>query len=236
MPAMLLDKLKEITDWLSDGARDAPTPAGMMKECCLRLIAAGLPLWRVGVFVRTLHPDIFGRNFVWRPGTDVVIGTADFDVQQSPEFLRSPLAILYSTSEQVRFRLDTSESLHFPFFDDMRAEGVTDYIALPLKFVDGSIHGASWTTKQPGGFTDEQLAGLKSVVPPLTRLIEVIGMRAIATTLLDTYVGSRAGERILQGQIGAAIPRRCVRRSGCRICAVLRRCRTASPRKAWSIF
>jgi adenylate cyclase len=129
------------------------------------------------------------------------MGTADFDVQQSPEFLRSPLAILYGTSQQVRFRLDTQESLSFPFFDDMREEGVTDYIALPLTFVDGSVHGASWTTKQPGGFTDEQIAGLKSVVPPLTRLIEVISMRSTATTLLDTYVGSRAGARILHGQI-----------------------------------
>ncbi len=71
----------------------------------------------------------------------------------------------------------------------------------PLLFIDGSVHAASWTTKQPGGFTDEQMAALKSIVPPLTRLVEVIGLRRVAAMLLDTYVGNRAGERILGGQI-----------------------------------
>jgi adenylate cyclase len=83
----------------------------------------------------------------------------------------------------------------------MRAEGVTDYIALPLAFIDGQIHASSWTTKEPGGFTDDQLDGLRSIVPPLARLIEVIGLRRIATVLLDTYVGNSAGARILAGQI-----------------------------------
>ena len=40
------------------------------------------------------------------------------------------------------------------------AGAVTDYLALPLLFIDGSVHASSWTTKQPGGFTDEELAGV----------------------------------------------------------------------------
>src|SRR5260370_5676014 len=83
----------------------------------------------------------------------------------------------------------------------MRAEGVTDYYAAPLLFADGSIHSSSWTTKQPGGFSDEQLDGLRLTVVPLARLIEIISLRRRASTLLDTYVGNRAGERILGGQI-----------------------------------
>ena len=83
----------------------------------------------------------------------------------------------------------------------MRAEGVTDYIALPLLFTDGSIHASSWTTKQPGGFSDEQLDALRTLVPPLARVIEIVNLRRTASNLLDTYVGNRAGERILGGQI-----------------------------------
>jgi adenylate cyclase len=83
----------------------------------------------------------------------------------------------------------------------MRAEGVTDYIALPLAHVDGSFHASSWTTKQPGGFTDEQLDALRALMPPLARLIEITRLRRTASILLDTYVGNRAGERILGGQI-----------------------------------
>ena len=101
----------------------------------------------------------------------------------------------------MRARVDDPESNRFPIIEDMRAEGVTDYIALPLLFTDGSIHASSWTTKQPGGFTDEQLSALRSVVPPLARVIEIISLRRTASILLDTYVGNRAGERILGGQI-----------------------------------
>jgi adenylate cyclase len=193
--------LRKITDWLIDGARSAPTPSQMMAEACERLVQAGLPLWRVGVFVRTLHPDIFGRNFVWRPGAEIEVGTVDFHILDSPEFINSPLAIVFREGKEVRCRLDDPASKRFPFLDDMRAEGVTDYIALPLLFIDRKVHASSWTTKQPGGFSEEQLNALRSVIAPLARYIEIISLRRTASLLLDTYVGNRAGERILGGQI-----------------------------------
>jgi adenylate cyclase len=198
---MLAAEIKNITDWLIDGGRSAPNPARMMAETCERLVAAGLPLWRVGVFVRTLHPDIYGRNFIWKPGAEVEIGSVDFGIQDSPEFRSSPLAIVFREGIEVRARPDDPESKRFPIIDDMRADGVTDYIALPLIFIDGQTHASSWTTKQPGGFTDEQLDGLRQLVIALTRVIEIISLRRTAALLLDTYVGNRAGERILAGQI-----------------------------------
>jgi adenylate cyclase len=193
--------LRKLTDWLIDGARSAPSPPQMMAETCERLVAAGLPLWRVGIFVRTLHPDIVGRNFIWRPGAEVVVGSANYEMLDSTEFRNSPLAIVFGEGREVRALLDGPEGKRFPLFDDLRAEGVTDYIALPLMNIDGSVHASSWTTKQPGGFTDEQLDGLRALVPPLARLIEVTRLRFTASILLDTYVGNRAGERILGGQI-----------------------------------
>ena len=194
-------ELQKIADWLIDGARSAVSPGQMMTETCERLVLAGLPLWRVGVFVQTLHPDIFGVSFVWRPGTEVVISSADSDPRNTPQFKRSPLAILYDREQEVRFRLDDPQSRRFPLLDDLRGEGVTDYIALPLRFTSNSIHASSWTTKQPGGFSDDQLAALRALVRPLTRLIEIINLTRTASNLLDTYVGNRAGERILGGQI-----------------------------------
>jgi adenylate cyclase len=193
--------LQKLADWLIDGARSAPSPPRMMSETCERLVKAGIPLWRVNVFIRTLHPDVFGRSFVWRPGEEVTVTPASYDTPDSQEFKASPLAILYETASEVRFRLDDPQATKFPFLDDMRAEGVTDYFAAPLLFADGSIHSSSWTTKQPGGFSGGQLHGLRSLVVPLARLIEIISLRRRASTLLDTYVGNRAGERILGGQI-----------------------------------
>jgi adenylate cyclase len=193
--------LQRLIEWLVDGARSAPSPPQMMTETCERMVAAGLPLWRVGVFVRTLHPDVIGRNFVWRPGAEVVVGTANYDVLDSPEFLRSPLAIVFNERREIRARMDGPDAKRFPLFDDLRAEGVTDYFALPLLQVDGTAHASSWTTKQPRGFTDAQLAAIRGLIPALARLIEVTRWRFTASILLDTYVGNRAGGRILDGQI-----------------------------------
>ena len=198
---MNASSLEHLTAWLIDGARSAPTPVALLRETCERLVAAGVPLWRVGAFVRTLHPDTYGRSFIWRQGGEVVVNTADFDLPDSPAFRQSPLALLYGSGQEVRYRLDDPESRRFPFFDDMRGEGVTDYIALPLQFTDGTTHATSWTTRHADGFSGEHLTALRAIVAPFARLGEIWALRRTAATLLDTYVGNRAGERILAGQI-----------------------------------
>jgi adenylate cyclase len=198
---MNVSELQKLTDWLIDGGRSAASPTSFMAETCERMVAAGLPLWRVGVFVRTLHPDIYGRNFIWKPGAEVEVGTVDFQILESPGFHTSPLIIVFQQGLEVRARVDDPASKRFPIVEELRAEGVTDYIAMPLFFTDGTIHASSWTTKQPGGFTDEQLAALHGLITPLSRVIEIINWRRMAASLLDTYVGNRAGERILGGQI-----------------------------------
>ncbi|MBI5260559.1 MAG: adenylate/guanylate cyclase domain-containing protein [Bradyrhizobium sp.] len=198
---MNVTDLKTVNDWLIAGARSAPTPSAMMAECCERLVAAGLPLWRVGVFVRTLHPEIYGRNFIWKPGAAVEVGTVDFDIQNTPEFMASPLAIVFREGVEVRGDPNGPEIERFPILADLRNEGATDYFALPLRFMDDTIHAATWTTKQRGGFTDEQLRAIRSFMPVLARYVEIIDLRRTASLLLDTYVGNRAGERIMGGQI-----------------------------------
>src|SRR5689334_7646010 len=124
-------EFQTVVDWIIDGARSAPGPTEMMAQACERSVSAGLPLWRVAVFLRTLHPDIFGVAFYWRLGTEVVVSRADFDPLATRDFRNSPLSVLYESGREVRYRLDDPESRRFSFFDDMRAEGITDYIALP---------------------------------------------------------------------------------------------------------
>ncbi len=76
-----------------------------------------------------------------------------------------------------------------------------DYIALPLHMSDGEVHASSWLTKDPDGFSDAHIDGMRSLLPPLTRMIEIWLLRRTAAGLLDNYVGPRAGARILAGQI-----------------------------------
>ncbi len=174
----------------------------VLAALCDRLVQAGIPLWRVAVFVRTLHPEIMGRRFVWQPGVGVAISEGSFDVLESDQFRNSPFVAVVKSGRAMRRRLAEPDSPEeFPIFRELRAEGVTDYLATPLIFTDGAVHVATWSTQQVGGFTDAQIAGIETIVRPLARVAEIRALQRTATNLLDTYVGHNAGERILAGRI-----------------------------------
>lgn len=195
------NQLQSTIDWLINGAISAPQVDLFMAETCERIVASGVPLYRVGVFVRTLHPSMLGRNFIWRPGDGVKAGTMAHGDEVGEEFLLSPLYTVFYEGEEVRQRLTNGAVSNAPFYADMVGEGATDYIALPLLMSDGTIHASSWATREPGGFTNSQLDSMRAMMPSLTRMIEIFLLRRTAAGLLDNYVGARAGERILAGQI-----------------------------------
>ncbi|GGI21104.1 hypothetical protein GCM10010987_12650 [Bradyrhizobium guangdongense] len=89
--------LQRVLNWLIEGAKTSGTSADMIAAVCEQLVDAGLPLARFGIFIRTLHPEIFGRNFIWREGQKVEMGTVDFEILQTPEFAKSPLRIAEET-------------------------------------------------------------------------------------------------------------------------------------------
>jgi adenylate cyclase len=195
-------KIRAIADWLIDGARSAPLPQDVLSQLSERLVACGIPLWRVAVFVNTLHPQIIGRRFIWLPGAGVEISEGRFGLFDTPEFRNNPVARVYATRNALRRRLaDPGCAMDFPILQELRAEGVTDYLALPMFFTDGAVQLVTCTTRQTGGFTDSQVAGIEAIMTPLARVAEIRAWRRTASTLLDTYVGHDAGERILAGQI-----------------------------------
>ena len=198
---MQANSVQSVIDWLINGARSATRVDQFVTQTCERLVECGMPLWRVGVFVRTLHPNMLGRNFVWRKGEGVAMGAMAHGEQEADYFLSSPLAIVFEQGQDVRKRLLDDGAGNVPFFAEIRGEGATDYIALPLLMSDGTIHAVSWITQHPDGFTEAQLAELRLMMPSLTRMIEVWLLRRTAAGLLNNYVGARAGARILAGQI-----------------------------------
>jgi adenylate cyclase len=199
---MRVDDLKDISTWVSAGERNGVTPEVMMQQLCERLVDAGVALWRVGVFVRTLHPQMFGQSFTWRRGEGVTVFAAPYGIEDDDAFLTSPLATVHAEGREVRYReADILADELSTFFIDARAERMTDYVAMPLRFLSGEIHAVSWTTTTPGGFSDAEIEALRALMAPVARVIEIIRLERTATALLDTYVGNRAGQRILAGRI-----------------------------------
>jgi adenylate cyclase len=194
--------IQPVIQWLVHGARNAAMSQEVLTELCQRLTAAGLPLWRVTVFVRTLHPQIVGRRFMWHPETGTEVTDGSFELLERRTFLESPMMHVANTGKAFRRRLaDPDCVMDYPVLHDLRAEGVTDYAVEPLHFSSGEVHFSSWATRQPGGFTDEEIEAIARVVPPLARIAEIRAWYRVAGNLLTTYVGKNAGERVLAGHI-----------------------------------
>src|SRR5277367_1555073 len=96
---------KPVVDWLIDGARSTPLSQEVMTELCERLSACGLPLWRGVVFVRTLHPQVVGRRFAWRPDTGTVVAEASFDLLDRDAFRNNPMWHVSNSGVALRRRL-----------------------------------------------------------------------------------------------------------------------------------
>lgn len=198
---MQLSSATPIREWLIDGARSAVLPQDVLTGLCTRLLTAGFPIWRAVIFVRTLHPEFVGRRFVWQQGKDTVVDEATFALLDREVFRASPMAQIRS-ADLVRRRLaDPDCPLDYPVLEELRREGVTDYVITPLAFSNGEIHFASWATRQPGGFSDDEIAIVESLSPPLARVAEIRAYYRVAANLLSTYVGHNAGARVLAGQI-----------------------------------
>jgi len=81
----------------------------------------------------------------------------------------------------------------------MRAKGLTDYVAWPLYHTLGKRH---LVTLRPTGrevSTNAHIASLRNLLPALALVSEIRMKNRLARTLLETYVGSHAGELILAG-------------------------------------
>jgi adenylate cyclase len=166
------------------------------------MVEAGAPLWRAAVFVTTLHPDVMGRRFLWQAESGVTVSNAFHSLVETDDYRTSPFTTVYATRKPLRRRFaDPDCPTDYEVLQELRAQGATDYVAFPLVFTDSSIHVATWSTRQPGGFTARQFADIEAIIAPLARVAEIRALRRTSENLIDTYVGHQTGERILSGKI-----------------------------------
>ena len=197
-----MSDIRQVLDWLAGGALSGAQSQDVLAELCERMVACGIPLWRVAVFVATLHPDVMGRAFRWQAAAGVTVSSALHSFVETDDYQQSPVVAVYKTRTVVRRRLaDPNCPDDFPVVRELREQGATDYAAFPLLFTDGSIHAATWTTQALGGFTPEQFSAIEAIIPPLARVAEIRALRRTAGNLIDTYVGHQTGERIMSGKI-----------------------------------
>src|SRR5260370_2311332 len=82
------------------------------------------------------------------------IARVDYDVRERSESIDSPASEIHDGATEVREDLERDPSLgrKHAVYDEMRAKGLTDYVAWPLYHTLGKRPLVTFATDRPGGF------------------------------------------------------------------------------------
>jgi adenylate cyclase len=195
-----IDSDSDVVHWLTNGTRDERFLDNIFAELCVRLQQSGIPLKRSTLHILIHHPQWLGARFLWANGMhEAEIARVDYDVRERSEYIGSPANELFDGATEVRENLERKGGRKHAVYDEMRAKGLTDYVAWPLYHTLGKQHMVTFATDRRGGFDADDIAGLLKLLPALALVSEIRIKNRLARTLLETYVGAHAGEMILAG-------------------------------------
>jgi adenylate cyclase len=159
-------RVDDTVNWPIDGARTAPSPVALLEELCTRLVAADVDIRRGAVYVETLHPTIVGRRFLWKIGEPVTVAEASFLFASTETYRNTPIREVYETGKTLRLELHPDSCPDdYSIVGEFRADGMTDYIACPLNFLNGEIHAVPGTRAARAASETPILLRLKELRP-----------------------------------------------------------------------
>src|ERR1700751_3969462 len=192
----------DVVHWLTNDTRDERFMDNIFAELCVRLQRAGIPVKRASLHLLIYHPQWLGARIMWADGRrEAELARFDYDVRDRSEYIDSPAKEVHDGATEVRENLEGDPSLgrKHAIYIEMRANGMTDYVAWPVDHTLGKRHIVGFAPDRPGGFNDADIASLLKLVTPLALVSEIRIKNRLARTLLETYVGLHAGELILAG-------------------------------------
>lgn len=192
--------MEHLARWLANGAPHQSV-AALFTAFCREIARSGTPVWRASLGLEVLHPEVSGWQHIW---TDESLSVREADRATAPtsqSYLNSPTRIVDETERSFRRRLEAPCS-DMPLLEELRLAGATDYVMYPLPFLEQTRTAViSFATRQTEGFDRASLEGLELAARLLSPYLERHVLRRIAVDLLDTYVGPRTGQRILEGRV-----------------------------------
>ncbi len=176
-------------------------PEELFQQLAERLCAAGLALQRGSASLMTKHPDVFGKQLIWARGKGARTVLRSHEVIASSMYSNSPVAYVRREGKALRARLDRpDDELEYDLLRELKASGSTDYFIAPMPFRSGLRSFVSWATDRPGGFRDDEVELLTSIIPTLSLRWELESLTYALETLLGTYLGRNAAGRVLDGE------------------------------------
>jgi len=195
--------IAQVIEWLQTDGRFAPTVPFLLEALSKKLVEVGAPIWRVMIGYRTLHPKVAAEGAIWTRGQDAVVRRrSDHGIWTREEYIGSPVEQVYEKKGPIRWRLDNLDpEKDHTVLQEIKAAGGTDYFGQYFSFAKSRGGSFMVATDRESGFTDSDIVKLEALLKFLTPVLEVIVLHSVATNLLDTYLGPRTGQRVLNGTV-----------------------------------
>ena len=191
----------DLQTWLIAQISEKPSLETLFTGFCKKLVKQGLPIWRSQIGLETLHPEDIGFSFLWIDGELQERSRARPGILTSSDYINSPAKHVDDTGTAFHWKIGENDR-GMGLIKEFIADGVTDYVMLPLPFLD-NVRTASvpFATKAPGGFGAEGHEALRYAATLFSPLAERIALRRVALDALTVYLGATAAQRAYAGQI-----------------------------------
>ena len=193
-----------VIDWIFTRGRLIESTNEFVHQLAHQLNHAGASIDRLMLSLLTLNPLLVGTTETWLKSTNLTTpDNASHGVRDTERYIGSPLQVIYETNKRVRMQLDNLPPDAHRAYTELAKDGFTDYLALPVLFGERAEPGAAIiiSTKQAGGFTDQDIESFRCIRNYLAPVLEVHSLRHIARSLMNTYVGHRTSEKVLAGMV-----------------------------------
>jgi adenylate cyclase len=191
----------EINGWLLREGRFAADTGELLSSLAEKYIEAGVPLARATTHIRTLHPEFRGVMRLWRRGETLEEITPRHGIENTPSYKSSPVEWVTRSGQWLDRQINAEAIREMPMLGQLKAQGFTHYLMIPMPFSDGIMNAVSLATDAPGGFASKHIALFRATAKILLLVLETKATRRIMTELLTTYVGDDPGARIMAGAV-----------------------------------
>ena len=210
--------VSKLAAWVTAAGLAGESETALLAGFCERAQTMGIPLARAQVIIDTLHPVHEGRVFRWERDKEE-LAPRDYersdDRKAEARWRTSPWHhLLESGGSFLRRQLTAENEGEFWVFRELRASGITDYVAIINRFGAGAAIGnmdcvySSWATDRSTGFTESDLVSLQQLTPFVALAVKSAALARVAENLVETYLGRDAGRRVLKGGITRGVAER----------------------------
>jgi adenylate cyclase len=192
-----------VVDWLFGPGCQAKTLPALVQGLADCLAQAGAPIMRLRLGLWAIHPQQAAYAYNWtRANPKVEILNVGHGIFESPDFIGSPAEVIRKTGKPVRYKLDQLDPAvdHSVLFS-VRDAGGTDYLGLPMLTFTDRVDSLFLVTDRDGGFSASDIAKFRLLARMLLPVVEALGQHQLSVNVLNTYLGERAGRRVLSGKI-----------------------------------